>query len=312
MPFGDPGTSVDVLNTVALTSGTITAITPPTAGAIGAAVPQPGAIGAANNAAGSRLVNNVTPNTVHNFSGVGDVFVVDCSQAVSFALSVACSRSVLGIANASNEFLIQWFDPTFTILLDQTLYEVNGSDSPSAVVNTVINDQCLGPLARVVWFANHDTAPAGTPLANANFTLLSVPSTRLRITEYTAAGPFFPGGADASGYLFRTGSVSLAAGASMAAGPFQCAPSNGQLCINMNGISNTVAGAQFRLRGGFGFASFSNNEFNLFTPAALPLVNSPSDFDQFNCIPARPLWFNVTNVGSQAGTCNVEAWVNPD
>lgn len=311
MGFANSGSALTIANTVELADAIGAAVpVPPSAAAIGVAVPQPGPLATAANAAGARLVNNLTATTSHTFSGVGDNFVISCAQGVSFALSLQNNRSVLGAGNTSNEFIIQWFDSTGLILLDETRYEVNSYEvTANAGFFTVINDQCLGPIARVIWTNNYDTAPAGTPQVSANFVLQTVVTNRLRITEYNTVGTVPLGASDTSGFLLRTGSLPLAATGVSAV--FQCAPTNGPVVIIVNGVSTGTANANFRVRGGFGFNSFSNNEFAVYT-GLCALSNQPALITQLGSVPVRPLWFSVANIGTVAGSCNVEVWSNPD
>jgi hypothetical protein len=306
-----PQQVVSILNSQTLANQIGAAVpVPPSAAAIGAAVPVPptaGAIGTATNNAGSRLVNTLTANTLHNFSGVGDSFIVDCTSAVSFALFLDnwITSGSAGVCTA--EFMLEWLDATQTYIVDRTNYEVNslssGAHSPS-----VINDQCLAPFCRVTWTAFTNIGGASVPAASAVFVPQSIPTGRLRMTDLAALGAY-TGQGDGAGYLSRSGAQALAAGAGT--NTFQCTPTSGGLLIMLSGVSSP-SNAQFRLRGGFGHVAFSAGDINLLTPAALAASNTSPVQLVIPASPSRPFMYSITNIGTGAGTAHAEIMSTPD
>lgn len=305
-----PQQVVSVLNSQTLANQIGAAVpVPPSAAAIGGAVPQALDIATADNLKGSRLVNNLTSASQFSLAVGAVSAVLDCQGAVSFALNITPAVVTPPGTMCTGQVRIDWYDASQTYLLDRTLYEVNFILGTVPTITT-INDQCLGAFA-VVAFQGCPaigTAPV-TPTIACVFMTQNIPAGRPRITEVSSGGGF--GIRDSSGMLLRTGSQAIPAGGTV--GLYVAALSAGPLVIVVNGVSTGSAGAQFRIRGGFGPTSYNAHEIDIRTPANLALGSNPSAIQAFPSVPAKPLIFDIFNVSlTIAGVADVEVWSQPD
>lgn len=274
MPFGDAGDAVSIANTIALTSGTITAI--------GGAVPSAGAIGSATSAAGSKLINPAGVVTHKSFNGLGDNVIFDCSGGVSLALDFMLT-SVPGAAPGSIIFGIAYTDSTFTETIFEETFELNCGVG-GTVIQTCIMDRILGPQCEVVFESVNGIT---NPVLDLYFLVQNIPVDSRRIVELGLSQ-------EGDGCLGTFSDAALAAGATSGLHVFEAA--TGNIMVRMA----ATQAAQFVLKQGYGSLQ----------PFAQTLV---ANQDTFIIIPAtnRPLAYTVKNTGAAAGTFTASAYTTP-
>lgn len=266
------------------------AVAAPSAVAIGGAVPQPAALATAANAAGSRLVDNLTVSNAFTWGAApapSTLAMIDCSQAMSFAMHLN-TKTTTALGMVSINF--NWYDSTGTILLISENWQFSGGPAPG--IDTWLQDRCLSPKLQLEYVG---ILTGGPILANGlagTFTTSSRPCDRPRVTDTNCEN---------SGALIDTGNVALAAGASSA--QFVCGITTGRIAIALNGVSATN-----RARGGFGFSG--SHGLTLVSPP-LAAANNPAATYEFPAMNA-PFQFILTNIGAGAGSCSLVAWTTGD